>query len=253
MKFEDVEKILPINNYSERDYLKSLKYLLPKGDIWGFEIRNPDDSTVFYNDNVISTNKYKDTELSSGNVVYRDNIITSVSSRYASSRIGTFLSAIATEIKRFCDTVYDIFRENIPGSSSLFLSRWEKLTNEKPYPEDSILYRQERVHHKIDEDYKHSINNSYYVEMVKRWFDVDIKIIESSEVSGDAFYVADIAEPYPSHGVGSRVGDRLNDISILSIIYIEFLDTYTEDKINRVKEWVNIYKPSHIEFVYIGD
>ena len=113
------EKYKKTNKFTSLDFLNSLKHLLPKGQLWGFNIYSESGDAI--QDSITETDILQDS-ISETNII-QDTIFVNEGD-VSDYEIAKYFYVFAREIKRFFDNLSDLWSESIPGLSSDLLPNW---------------------------------------------------------------------------------------------------------------------------------
>lgn len=245
-------EILPNDKKSEVQYLEAIRWLLPPGFIWGFIARNE------------PLARLKDTISNSGNATYADNPtgtgVTTVQDSptsgdtpgiSANTKFGALFSAIASEIFRFQDRWYALYRESIPGLSQELLGEWESLAGlpDSCSLEDNrtIEERQCDVHAKIFANHKRGMTRQFYIDYAATLgFVIDVQEFTSS---GNPNILAPVGvDPFDiGMRLGASDGARFVKKGNQSFVVFEIISGPTDpEKISFLQCTMDKLKPAHV-------
>lgn len=242
MSSQDLEKYIPQQRYFEFEYLNMLLRMLPLGPIWGATLYK---ISEYLYQNLITVSG--DTQDNPNNNVYEVWEGQPSDGNPSDSLFGVLLSVFAAELERLDASCIDLFRQQVPGTSTDMLDDWERVL---ALPEScstiptSLEERQAIAQAKLYSNYNVGLNKQFYIDYAATLGFV-ITIDEDSDLS-KPFYVAPIGvDPFD---IGSRVGDRLNDSNQLGVVVFTIISGPTDS--TQLKCAMNKLKPSHVVIVW---
>lgn len=250
---QQLQQTLPYDQKPESAYLRALRGLLPQGFIWGFN--TSDTSTLVIQDQISSSDTIQDSILSSVPDTIQDSIPGSGGGIFAGTKLGIFLSVIATELYRFQERWYSLFKESIPGLSVELLPDWERVCGfPGPCIVDinalSIAERQANVHAKIFSRPAFGLSKPFYIDYAAI-LGYTITITEFTGTN-NTFLVGPVGvDPFD---IGSRVGDRLNNSSdVANVAFNINAGVNDPARIARLQCEIEQIKPSHVKITWVNN
>ena len=200
-------KVLPKDQKSETQYLEAIRWLLPPGFIWGFVAQEA--PFKIFKDNIVGggNTTIDDNSTGTGGTITNDNVISQTTPGItASTKFGALFSAIASEIFRFQNRWYDLYRESIPGLSEELLIDWERVAG---LPDSctitdnrTVAERQCAVHSKLFANHYRGLTRQFYIDYAETLgYDLLIQELTSSGIP-------DILAPVgvDAYNIGMRLG-----------------------------------------------
>jgi uncharacterized protein YmfQ (DUF2313 family) len=159
---QEFEKFAIPQKYFDRDYLKMIKGLLPRGDIWGWDafdvpefIQDVIAGVLVWQDSVVAPTEYQD-------VINADAVT-------EGSILARYCSVIASELTRLEAKAWDLLRQEDPGLANELLDDWERVLG-LPGPcrdiAQNITDRQRAAHAKKYGEYQVT-NNAFWVQQAE--------------------------------------------------------------------------------------
>lgn len=239
-----LNQLIPQQRFFEFQYLNSLLQLLPRGPIWG--------ATLFRLTQYI----FQDTIATAGDTV--DNINTNTyevwadqpsDGNYSDSLFGVILSAFAGELSRIDSEALDIFRQQMPGTSTYMLEDWERVLGLPEFcaatTAQTIEERQALAHAKFYTDYNVGLNKQFYVDYAAKLGFI-ITVEEDTDLT-KPFYVAPVG--VDPNDIGSRMNDRLNDSKQIGNVVFTIISGPTDNA--QLKCAMENLKPAHVIITWV--
>lgn len=239
-----LEQLLPQQRFFEFQYLNSLLQLLPRGPIWGATLFRL--AQYIFQDTITTVG---DTQDHPNNNVYELWADQPSDGNYSDSLFGVILSAFACEFARIDAEALDVFRQQMPGTSTYMLEDWERVLalpeTEYSSVAQTVEERQAIAHAKFYTDYNVGLNKQFYIDYAAKLGFV-ITITEDAETSRP-FYVAPVG--IDPNNIGSHMNDRLNDsYQIGSVIFTIVSGPVDHTQLKAIMEKL---KPAHVIITWV--
>lgn len=246
---QDLQKLLPTDQKPESAYLRAFRGLFPQGFIWGFNSVPSSDNAI--QDAITAPDQIQDQV--GGPDSIQDSIFGTLGGLVASTKFGNFISVFSTEVWRFQNRIYDLYKESIPGLSVELLPDWERaagIPNACIISVDDLTLeeRQCNVHAKIFLRPSGGLTKQFYIDYAAT-LGFTIVITEFSTLS-QPFLVGPVGvDPFD---IGGRMGDRINSSTSVANVQFEIVAGPTDpEQIARLQCEINELKPAHVVITWI--
>lgn len=234
-----LNQLIPQQRFFEFQYLNSLLQLLPRGPIWGATLFRL--TQYIFQDTIATTG---DTEDNINNNVYEVWADQPSDGNYSDSLFGVVLSAFAGEFSRIDAEALDIFRQQMPGTSTYMLEDWERVLGLPEFcaatTAQTIEERQALAHAKFYTDYNVGLNKNFYVDYAAKLGFI-ITVEEDTDLT-KPFYVAPVG--IDPNDIGSRMNDRLNDSKQIGSVLFTIISGPSDS--TQLKCAMENLKPAHV-------